>query len=194
MSAANKILPAMTVAEFFDWTPSAGGERWELVDGTPRAMAPASPRHGAILGEVGRLIANHLAVARPACRIVIEPGVRPRVRAAHNIRVPDMAVDCAPLGENDRVLSSPLVLVEILSPSDKAGTWANVWSYTTIPSVEEILVLHTSEIRADLVRRQDDGSWPDDPSPLVPGDTVKLRSIEFATPLAAIYRTSGLPS
>jgi hypothetical protein len=49
-------------------------------------------------------------------------------------------------------------VVGILSPSNKAETWANVWSYVTIPSVWEILVLHTAHIRADLLRREDDGT------------------------------------
>lgn len=191
MSAAGKLPDAMTAAEFLDWTPPHGGDRWELVDGTPRAMAPASPRHGAIQGETNRLLGNHLA-ARPQCRVVIEPGVRPRVDAAHNIRVPDLAVTCAPWEGDAQVLAAPLVLVEILSPSNKADTWTNVWSYTTIPGVREILVLHTVEIRGELLRRQDDGLWPDDPVQLLAGDEVRLESIGFTGPLAGLYRTSGL--
>jgi Uma2 family endonuclease len=182
----------MTVAEFLDWTPSHGGNRWELVDGIPRAMAPASPRHGAILSEVDRLIGNHLAAERPACRTVIEPGVRPRVRADHNVRVPDLGITCAPWEGDERVLEAPLVLAEILSPSNAADTRANVWSYTTIPSVAEILVLHTAEIRAELLRRQDDGLWPLNPLHLAAGDDVRLESVGFSAPLVAFYRTSGM--
>ena len=55
MSAANQLPAAMTAAEFLDWNPQ-DSDRWELVDGTPQAMAPASPRHGAIQNETGRLI------------------------------------------------------------------------------------------------------------------------------------------
>lgn len=192
MSAANKLPPAMTVDEFLAWAPPEGGDRWELIDGIPRAMAPASPRHGAIQSEAGRLIGNHLAAERPECRVVTEPGVRPRVRAAHNVRVPDLAVTCAPWEDDEGVLAAPLVLVEILSPSNETDTRANVWSYTTIPSVREILVLHTAEIRGELLHRQDDGSWPRDARQLLAGDAVHLESIGFTAPLAAFYRTSGL--
>ena len=192
MSAASKLPPAMTVAEFLDWHPSGAGDRWELVDGTPRAMAPASPIHGAIQSETDRLIGNHLAATRPECRTVVEPGVRPRVRADHNIRVPDLGVTCAPWRNDDRLLLAPLVLVEILSPSNKNDTWANVWAYVSIPSVQEILVLYTAEIRADLLRRQADGLWPDNPRPIAAGGDVVLESIGFAAPLVAFYRTSGL--
>jgi Uma2 family endonuclease len=114
------------------------------------------------------------------------------VRADHNIRVPDLGITCAPWRNDDRLLLAPLVLVEILSPSNKADTWANVWAYVSIPSVREILVLHTAEIRADLLRRQADGLWPDNPLPIVTGGDVVLESIGFAAPLVAFYRTSGL--
>ena len=75
-------------------------------------------------------------------------------------------------------------------PSNRTDTWANVWSYTTIPSVWEILVLHTAAIRADLLRREEDGAWPDNPIALTLGDTVTLESIEFTAPIAAFYRTA----
>lgn len=192
MSAANKLPPLMTVDQFFAWTPPDGSDRWELVDGEPRSVAPASPRHGSVQGEIGRLIGNHLASGHPECRVVIEPGVRPHVLAAHNVRVPDLAISCAPWDNDDKLLAEPLVLVEILSPTNERDTWNNVWSYTTIPSVREILVLHTAEIRASLLRRQGDGAWPEDPLPLLTGDDVHLRSIDLTVPLTAFYRTSGL--
>jgi len=189
MSVANQLPAAMTVAEFLDWNPQ-DSDRWELIDGTPQAMAPASPRHGAIQNEAGRLIGNYLAESRPDCRVITEPGIQPRVRANLNVRVPDLAVTCAELDPSDRLLQKPLVVVEILSPSNKADTWANVWSYVTIPSVQEILVLHTAAVHADLLHREADGTWPDNPVSFTQGDAVRLESIEFTVPLAAFYRTA----
>jgi Uma2 family endonuclease len=189
MSAANQLPTTMTVRDFLAWNPQ-DSDRWELIDGTPCAMAPATARHGAIQGEVGRLIGNHLAEQHPACRVVIEPGIQPRVRANLNIRVPDLAITCTPSDPEDRVLHEPLIVVEILSPSDKAETWANVWSYVTIPSVLEILVLHTADTRADLLLRQADGSWPENPVALTSGDALRLESIDFTVPIAAFYRTA----
>jgi len=99
MSAANQLPPAMTAAEFLAWT---GGERLELIDGTLHAMAPASPRHGAIQAEAVRLISNRLVELQPACRVVVEPGIQPRVRADLNVRAPDLAVTCAAWEADDR--------------------------------------------------------------------------------------------
>jgi Uma2 family endonuclease len=189
MSAANQLPGAMVVAEFLAWNPQ-DSDRWQLIDGTPSGMAPAAPRHGAIQSETNRLIGNHLAESRPACRVIIEPGIQPKVRANLNVRVPDLAITRAAWNPDDRLLREPLVVIEILSPSNKAETRANLWSYVTIPSVAEILVLHTAEVRADLLRRSKDGAWPDNPVTLMLGDTVALESIDFAAPIAAFYRTA----
>jgi len=191
MSAANQLPASMTVAEFLAWTTTDGSDRWELIEGAPRAMTPASPRHGAIQGEAVRLIGNRSAdVPGPPCRVIVEPGIQPKVRANWNVRIPDLAVTCTASDADDRLLREPLVVVEILSPSNRADTWANVWSYTTIPSVWEILVLHTADMRADLLRREEDGTWPENPVTLTLGDDVTLESIDFAAPLAAFYRTA----
>ena len=189
MSAANQLPATMTAVEFLTWNPQ-DSDRWELIDGTPRAMAPASPRHGAIQAEAARLIGNHLAELHPGCRVITAPGIQPKVRANLNVRVPDVAVSCSEWDPADQVLPEPLVVIEILSPSNKADTWANVWSYVTIPSVREILVLHTAELRADLLRRQEDGTWPDNPMPLQQGDALTLASIDYSAPLDAFYRTA----
>ena len=72
-------------------------------------------------------------------------------------------------------------MVEILSPLNENDTRNNVWSYTTIPSVWEILhVLHAADVRAELLRREEDGAWPDNSLMLTLGDTVTLESIDFA--------------
>jgi Uma2 family endonuclease len=113
----------MTVTEFLAWNPQ-DSDRCELIDGTPQAMAPAAPRHGAIQNEVGRLIGNRLAELRPACRVITETGIQPKVRA-------------------------------------------------------------------DLLRREEDGTWPDNPLPLTLGDAVTLESIDFTMGRWAGSSTSG---
>lgn len=180
----------MTVKEFLEWCPD-DGHRWELVDGTPRAMAPAKPRHGRLQGELARLLGNHLAERGGPCVVAVDPGVMPQVRHGLNLRVPDLAVSCSPEDAGDAHLPDPVLLVGILSPSNQAETWNNVWTYTTIPTVQEILILRTVTMQADLLRRRDDGSWPESPPVITEGE-VELASIGFRAPLAAIYRTTGL--
>jgi Uma2 family endonuclease len=117
--------------------------------------------------------------------------VVPRVRSADNVRVPDLAVTCAP-PSRERLLAEPVLLIEILSPSNADETWANVWAYTTIPSVTEILVVSRTAIGAELLRRLPDGSWPEAPQSLDQSATLELASIGFRLPIASLYRTTAL--
>jgi Uma2 family endonuclease len=57
----------MTVDEFLKWD-SEDGLRYELVDGDPRAVAPASTIHGFLQNELGSLIRNLCAIQQVAAR------------------------------------------------------------------------------------------------------------------------------
>jgi Uma2 family endonuclease len=63
----------MSVDEFLAWAPGAG-ERWQLVDGVPNAMAPASLTHGALQPEMARLMGHHLRASGSRCRVITAPG------------------------------------------------------------------------------------------------------------------------
>ena len=182
----------MTVDEFLVWdSGDRSGRRWQLVDGEPVAMAPASQNHGAIQSELARLIGNHLVEHRPGCSVITEPGVIPRLRAGENWRIPDLGVTCAPPHPGIEI-AAPVLLVEILSPNNYAETRANVWTYTTLPSVAEILVVNVARIEAELLRRGGDGAWPEQPAILGNDDALMLDSIGLVLPLRAVYRTTSL--
>ena len=180
----------MTVAEFLAWDAPVD-TRWQLVDGDPVAMAPTSRTHGSLQGEMGRLIGNYLAASRNFYTVITAPGVVPRVRGNENFRIPDLAVTCTRYDTEEYDVADPVLIVEILSPSNRAETWRNVWAFTTIPSVREILLLSSTSVRAELLRRGDDGSWPAASSVIETGDLV-LDSIGLALPLVDIYRTTRL--
>ncbi len=190
MVAAARIPVRLSVDEFLDWDPG-DGQAWQLVNGEPQAMALAKRTHGALQGELSRLVQNHLLAQGSPCSGVIAPGVVPHVQASTNMRVPDFAVTCTDYDVEEAALNSPVLIVEILSPSNQAETWSNIWTYTTIPSVQEILVLFSIKIGAELLRRRNDGSWPQEPERITNGDLV-LDSIGFCVPLADVYRTTRL--
>jgi Uma2 family endonuclease len=154
-------------------------------------MAPASRTHNAIQGELGRLIGNYLVERGSPCSVLPSSGVVPRVRSESNFRIPDLAVTCSPYREEEYTITDPVLVVEILSPSNQAETWANVWAYTTIPSVQEILIISSTAIRAELLRRDAAGNWPEQPL-IVADGTLELHSIGFRTDLAALYRGTRL--
>ncbi len=66
-----------------------------------------------------------------------------------------------------------------------------MWTYASIPSVQEILIVHTAAIGAELLRRNPDGTWPERPLAIGQGELV-LDSIGLRVPLTALYRTTRL--
>ncbi|MBV8122264.1 MAG: Uma2 family endonuclease [Alphaproteobacteria bacterium] len=190
MALLAKVPVRMTVAEFLNWD-SQDGLGYELVDGEPRAMAPASTMHGFLQNELGSLIRNHLREKASGCEVVANPGIVPRLLSEHNVRIPDLAVTCVPLAPGQATLSDPVLVIEILSPSNQAKTWTNVWAYTSIPSVNEILVLRADRVAAELLRRSLQGEWPERPIAVTQGELV-LESIGFRVALADLYARTGL--
>jgi Uma2 family endonuclease len=193
MVALQKRVPArMTVDEFLVWdAEDASGRRWQLIDGEPVLMAPAAQPHGAIQAELARLLGNHLTEHGSPCRVLTAPGIVPRVRANENFRVPDLGVTCAP-PSREIMVEDPVLLIEILSPSNESETRANVWANTTIPSVREILLVRSTRMEAELLRRGEDGTWPKQATVIRSDENLSLTSVEFGVPLTAVYRTSGL--
>jgi Uma2 family endonuclease len=182
----------MTVEDFLTCdSRDRSGRPCQLVDGVPLAIAPATTAHGAIQMELGRLSGNHLVASGRDCRVLGEPGVVPRVRARTNVRVPDIGVACgAPSAE--KLLTELVLLIEILSPSTASETYANVWTYTTIPTVAEILILSSTARHGEILRRLADGNWPDAFDVIEPRANLTLDSIGFSFVLDDAYRMSGI--
>jgi Uma2 family endonuclease len=84
-----------------------------------------------------------------------------------------------------------VLIVEILSPTNNTETWTNVWAYTTIPSVREVLILHSVRVGAELLRRDPQRNWPERALVIEDG-ALELESIRFRVPLTALYRQTRL--
>lgn len=122
MSTAARILPPpITVEEFLRLPGDGTGTIYELVDGELRAQDAASDAHGTIQTNLAVLLANHLRTNRPGCRVVTTPGIQPRIRAGWNYRIPELGVTCAPNRADGHMTPDPILLVEILPPSNGEG-------------------------------------------------------------------------
>jgi Uma2 family endonuclease len=184
--------PSMTVTDFLTWPGDGTGRKFQLVDGEVHAMSPATTTHGRIQSRLSRLVGNWLEARGSPCDIVTEPAVATHVRANINLRVPDLGVTCVADAAGQLILPDPVVLVEILSPSNVADTWENVWSYCTIPSVQEIIVIHSTRILAEVLRRGPDSHWPKEPEEIGAGGTLSLACIGFACALSDVYARTHL--
>jgi Uma2 family endonuclease len=184
--------PPMTVAQFLEWPGDGTGRTYQLVDGEVQAVSPANATHGTIQMTLGSLIYNALVAAGSRCRVVAEPGVITRLRPQVNMRVPDLGITATADAPGQRALPDPIVLIEILSPGNAKDTWGNVWAHTTIPSVREIVVVHSTRVLAELLRRGADGRWPDRTVRIEPDGALSLESIGFACGLREAYAQTHL--
>jgi Uma2 family endonuclease len=191
-STPHKLPQTMTVAEFLDWPGDGTGRTYQLVDGEVRAVSPGSATHGTIQANLARVIGNELAASGTGCRIATEPGVVTRIRSHLNLRVPDLAITRTPDAPGQQALPDPVALIEVLSPGNAADTWDNVWAYTTIPSVREIAVVHSTRVKAEVLRRGSDGHWPAEPQEVGADGELRLESVAVALPLREAYAQTHL--
>ena len=85
------------------------------------------------------------------------------VRTPYGIRSPDIVVEPA-RSHSARSTSTPILIVEILSPSTaNADFTEKLQEYTAIESLQTYLICSQDETRAWLWARQGDGSWPPQP-------------------------------
>lgn len=192
MSADALEMPVLVTADAFLSRPAQGEGKEYLVDGVVHAMAPASPTHGVIQAKLAFLLMAHFRATKMPCRVVTEAGVQPRIRAKTNIRVPDLVVTCGPVARpGDKLAADPVVVIEVLSPSNEDDTYGSIMACSTLSSVQDMLVVDSSRIAVEHWTRDAAGQWPTDPEPLSAG-TVRLASLGLDIALADLYADTHL--
>lgn len=187
MTAAKKLEPPrMTVEEFFAWDGGGHVGKLELVNGVVRAMAPPSESHSKIQLNIGVALQNHLKAIGSKCRAGTEAPIIPPMMRKLNARAPDLAVTCAPPSP-DKVFENPILIVEILSPSNEAATWETIGTLAALTSMREILVVQSTAVEVRVFTRDAAGGWPNEPVVSMAGGTVRLTALDLAIPVADIY-------
>ena len=190
MTAARKLPPMMTVDDFLCWEGDGTSTRYELVDGVLRAMSPGTYAHGLIQANVIGALFNHLRGL--PCHVITTPGIKPLMRADWNFRIPDIGVTCEPDRKGERIVQEPILLIEVLSPSNAQDTYENIRAYATLPSVQELLVVHSTRIEVEMLRKGDGNVWPANATMIKAGGAVQLASVGMTLPLADIYAGTHL--
>jgi Uma2 family endonuclease len=178
---ASRAQKLMTLAEFLNWDDGTD-RRYELLDGLPVMMAPATEAHGEIAVNLGAEIRSR---PQSPCRVISEAGIAiPDRRDTYYVA--DLAVTCAPREPGRRMVVEPILVVEVLSPSTgQVDRWRKVADYRTLPSVQEIVVVFSDERRAEVQRRTADGWRVED---LIGKSEVALSCCSTPIPLDAVYR------
>ena len=175
--------PALTADEFMRTDQRAFGdaERYELLDGRPVAMAPPTDKHVFIASRLILALAAKLASSGLPCEATIGPGVRPANARQTRVLIPDVAVLCG-----DKTKRRPVVLVEVISPSNKGTSYAERRKeLLAVEGAEEVVELEQDSIEARVYRRHGDGLQ----SVEVRGEDaeIELQSLGISVRLAPLY-------
>lgn len=154
--------------------------RYELFGGEIVAMTPPSDTHSVLAGRLAVVIGGKL---RRPCDIALEAGVTLPDRSNTYYQA-DLVISCAPR-TGEPVVSEPIVIVEILSPSTATtDRGRKLPDYREIPSVKEILLVSSTERHVEYWRRAA-GEWT--VRELRDEGSIQLQSFEITIGLTALY-------
>ncbi len=184
---ARRPLPHMTADDFLAWPGDGTGRKFQLIDGEVR-VSPASHDHGTIQSRLAFLLWGSIEAAGLPLIVLTEGAVIPGLTASTNVRVPDLVVTGTPGERGQQTVTDPVLLVEVLSPGNQDDTRDNVRAYATLPSVQEIAVLHSTRMLAEVHGRDAAGNWLPNPEYVGQGKRLMLASAGLDCPIEDAYR------
>jgi Uma2 family endonuclease len=188
MSHAIDLPPPVTVAEFDRLLDTQRGDtRYELIGGEIVAMTNPTIAHEDIVGNIGRPLGTLMRARN--CR-VSQGGIHVQSREdgqGSNKPRPDLMAYCGPVDPRRNFVTNPLVIVEVLSPSNMdADRGLKLRFYkTALAMLQHIALVYQDQARVEHFRRTDAG-WSTDA--LVTMDAVlRFDAIGFEIALSEIY-------
>jgi Uma2 family endonuclease len=185
-------VPYMSAEEFLLWPGDGSDNRFQLVDGEVRLMAPASRIHGVLQANLAYLLVSAVRAAGLPYQVAAEGAIIPVRGAVNNVRLPDLVVGPGNDQKGDQVVADPIVIVEILSPGNTDDTRDNVLAYLTLPSVREVVVVHSNRIMAEIYRRDAVGAWLVEPEIVDVATKLVVASIGLEMRLEEAYANTWL--
>ena len=180
----------MSMEEYLELDRNSVDARYEYIDGVVTMLAGGTTNHSRISVNVVSLL--RAALRGSPCE-VFNSDLRVSISSTRYV-LPDASVSCVPgdlEGENDTI-SSPCVIVEVLSPSTEATDRGKKFRYyQSCLSIQEYVLISAQEQAVDVYRRASDNFWT--LHPFGPGDEVELKSIDVSLPLEAFYENVMVP-
>ena len=152
--------PVFTDKDYLNFERFAG-ERHEFIDGSVYAMAGESPGHSTICFNLYGIIRNQLRGKH--CR-----GFSPNMKVATNesglFSYPDLAIICGRptyYDANGDILTNPVVIVEVLSPStqnyDRGEKFLRYTNY--IETLRDYVMISQDKPLIEHYSKQDNSAW-----------------------------------
>jgi Uma2 family endonuclease len=174
------LLRPMTLAGFLEWEERQPW-RYEFDGVGPVAMTGGTLAHARIQRNLAFALTGRLRGS--PCEF-LGSDLKIRTTGDH-VRYPDGFVTCAGGQNMSTVLSDPIVIFEVLSPSTAAkDRIVKAREYQAMPSVQSYVMLEQDRIGATVYSRAAD-AWTHEI--LIEGSVLALLEIGVELPLAELY-------
>ena len=184
MSTSARSPRKMTAAEYLEWERQQT-ERHEFFGGEVFSQAGGTRNHSLIGTNTARAIGNLLAGRECEAH---GSDMRVHIEATDYYAYPDVSVVCPPVeGEADDLISNPVLVVEVLSPSTEdydRGT--KFGHYRQIPSLIDYLVISQDKPRVEHHWRTEEVLWMLRDVEGLDG-SLHLTSLDRELPLREVY-------
>jgi Uma2 family endonuclease len=179
----------MSVSEFLAFIDERPGEKWELIDGLPVAMAGGTLKHARLSRNIAASVGP--AARRHGCEELRDLFVSVAAND-HQHFDPDVMIRCGPADETARSVDDPVAVFEVLSPSTMVyDRGPKVAAYMQIPSLRFIALVYSTEVRVEVWSREAGAKWPETPTVLsAMSDAIPVPPMDHAIALAEIYAAS----
>ena len=175
----------ITVEVFLAWEERQE-LRWEFNGFEPVAMTGGTNAHEAIGMRLRTLLDMALLGKRCAVR-----GPTMKIEVAGRIRYPDAFIFCSAARREQTVISDPVVVFEVLSPSTShIDRIEKLREYQATASIQRYVILEQDAVAATVYLKQN-GIWT---VAVITGDALlEMPEVEAAVALSAIYADVELP-
>ena len=156
--------------------------RHEYIGGQIFAMSGASREHNLIAGNIFARLRTHLRGS--SCRTFISD-MKVKIQTDNQkvdlFYYPDVVVTCNPTDEERFFLTSPSLIVEVLSPSTEAiDKREKLLNYQKLDSLREYVLVSQDQIQVEIYRQDAQSNWS--VQTLDKGDDLQLKSIDYEIP------------
>ena len=183
MSAA--LQTPMTLAAFLDWE-SGQALKYEFDGFRPIAMTGGTAEHSRIQINLAIALGTRLRGSR--CQVFNNDL---KVSVAGSVRYPDAFVVCTPLPRGTLVVTDPVVVFEILSPSTSYTDRIEKYrEYRLTPSVQRYVILEQTRPAATVFTRVGEAFIAD---ALLGDAELAMPEIGVTVPLAEFFEGIAFP-
>jgi Uma2 family endonuclease len=178
----------LTLDEYLD-IEMQSSQRHEYVGGAMHAFAGASEAQNRIALNVAAFLLQ--ATGDGPCRVFI--GDMKLQVSEDAISYPDVMVTCDPADNDQYIKRSPILVVEVLSPSTVSiDRRENVLAYRGLKELSSYVILHQDAERAIVHERDEHGTWWEISVPA--GGSIRIAGLDIDLPMDIVYKGIQLSS